>query len=265
MIIFTRTKIVELMISKNKIKLIKSLDEKKFRKENALFLAEGNKTVEECLPYFECKLLLATTEWLKRRHALPQWADIIEASPEEIKKASLLKSPQEVLALFKQPVYRQPSHEQLRNSLTLALDKVQDPGNLGTIIRIADWFGIENIFCSPDTADLYNPKVVQATMGAIARVKLFYLPLDDFFTRLPSDIPRFGTFLHGENIYESQFPTSGIIVMGNEGNGISDEVARHISHRLFIPNYPIGRATSESLNVAVATAITCSEFRRRSR
>jgi len=146
--------------------------------------------------------------------------------------------------------------------LCLALDEVQDPGNLGTIIRIADWFGIEHIFCSQGTADVYNPKVVQATMGALARVHVHYVNLSELIDSLP-DIPVYGTFLDGTNIYEQELSQTGIIVMGNEGNGISPEVRKVINRRLYIPNYPANRPTSESLNVAVATAITCAEFRRR--
>ena len=146
----------------------------------------------------------------------------------------------------------------------MALDDVQDPGNLGTIIRIADWFGIEHIFCSSGTADVYNPKTIQATMGAIARVKLHYCNLPDFLkSASQKNTPIFGTFLDGENIYTQELPANGIIIMGNEGNGISKQIAEMVTHRILIPNYPQGCETSESLNVAVATAIVCAEFRRR--
>lgn len=164
---------------------------------------------------------------------------------------------------FEQPHYDFDADVASR-SLCLALDDVQDPGNLGTIVRIADWFGIEHIFCSNGTADIYNPKTVQATMGAIARVKLHYCNLPEFIGNASEkNIPVFGTFLDGENIYTQHLPKNGIIVMGNEGNGISEQIARKVSHRLLIPNYPQGCETSESLNVAVATAIVCAEFRRR--
>lgn len=142
------------------------------------------------------------------------------------------------------------------------LDTVQDPGNLGTIIRIADWFGVENIICSKETADVYNPKTIQATMGAIGRVHLHYCDLCDFLDKVP-DIPLFGTFLEGKNIYEASLPANGILLMGNEGKGISSQLELRITQKLFIPGFPSGRKTSESLNVAIATAIACSEFRRR--
>ena len=138
----------------------------------------------------------------------------------------------------------------------------QDPGNLGTIVRLADWFGIRHIVCSPDTADLYNPKVVQATMGALARVKVYYTSLPDFLSQVDSSVV-YGTFLDGEDIYHTSLTKSGVIVMGNEGNGISAKLEPYIGKRLYIPNYPVGQPTSESLNVAVAAAITCAEFRRR--
>ena len=149
------------------------------------------------------------------------------------------------------------------DTLYLALDGVQDPGNLGTIIRIADWFGITDIFCSNETADIYNPKVVQATMGSIARVKLHYTDLKKLIGSLPPDYPIYGTLLDGTDIYKENLSAKGIIVMGNEGNGISPEIRKVINRKLLIPNYPIGRETAESLNVAIATAVTCAEFRRR--
>ncbi|EKC70747.1 tRNA/rRNA methyltransferase, partial [human gut metagenome] len=141
-------------------------------------------------------------------------------------------------------------------------DGVQDPGNLGTIIRIADWFGITHIYCSQDTADVYNPKVVQATMGSIARVKVEYGDLLGLVESLPADVPVYGTLLDGDNIYQQKLENRGLIVMGNEGKGISPALAKKVNHKLLIPNFPEGRATADSLNVAIATAITCSEFRR---
>ena len=151
--------------------------------------------------------------------------------------------------------------EAVRQSLCLALDDVQDPGNLGTIIRLADWFGIEHIICSQNTVDVYNPKTIQATMGGIARVKVHYTSLPDFIRSL-GDTPVFGTFLDGKNMYEQPLSANGLIVMGNEGNGIGKEVATLINRKLYIPNYPAGQETSESLNVAIATAVICAEFRR---
>ena len=145
----------------------------------------------------------------------------------------------------------------------MALDSIRDPGNMGTILRLADWFGIENIFCSIGTADIYNPKTIQATMGAIARVKVHYVDLPALINSIKEKAPIYGTFLDGEDIYRKELKNYGLIIMGNEGNGIGKECAEQVTERLFIPNYPAGRETSESLNVSVATAIICSEFRRR--
>lgn len=248
------------MLSKNKIKYIRSLELKKNRKEAQAFLAEGHKLVGDLLGHFPCQLIVATPRWL-HTHPEVQADEVIEVTDEELSRASLLKAPQEVLAVFTQPQY--PLRAEIaRKELCLALDEVQDPGNLGTIVRIADWFGIKHIFCSTGTADIYNPKTVQATMGAIARVELHYCNLPELLDSL-TDVPVFGTFLDGENIYSQELSSHGLIVMGNEGKGISPEVARFINRRLLIPNFPQGCETSESLNVAVATAITCSEFRRR--
>ena len=143
----------------------------------------------------------------------------------------------------------------------MALDDIQDPGNLGTIIRLADWFGIEHIICSPNTVDVYNPKTIQATMGGIARVKVYYTPLPDLIKSL-GDTPIYGTLLNGDNMYSQRLSRNGLIIMGNEGNGISKEVESLITRKLYIPNYPQSRETSESLNVAIATAVVCAEFRR---
>ncbi len=248
------------MLSKNKIKYLRSLELKKNRKEERVFIAENHKLVDELLGYFHCRILIATADWL-RGHSYLQADEIIEVTQEELSRVSLLKTPQEVLAVFEQPAYEY-SPEVINNSLCLALDDIQDPGNLGTIIRIADWFGIEHIFCSQGTVDVYNPKTVQATMGALARVKLHYCDLPALISSL-EDVPVFGTFLDGNNMYQEVLAPNGLIVMGNEGNGVSEEVSKLINRRLFIPNYPQERETSESLNVAVATSIVCAEFRRR--
>ena len=246
-------------LSKAKIKYIRLLEQKKYRKAEGVFLAEGPKLVEELLGKLRCRLLAATDEWLNR-NADPAVDELIAVSDDELQRASLLRTPQQVLAVFEQPQLAFdtsiPNH-----SLCLALDDVQDPGNLGTIVRLADWFGIEHIFCSHGTADIYNPKAIQATMGSIARVHVYYTELSDFFRRL-NDCPLYGTFLDGDIIYDTPLSTHGIIVMGNEGKGIHPELAQCITHRLFIPSYPPQRETSESLNVACATAIVCAEFRR---
>lgn len=249
------------MLSKNKIKYIHSLELKKNRKEEGVFIAEGHKLVGDLLGHFPCKLIVALPNWLEKNPKVTA-DEIIEVTPDELSRASLLKTPQDVLAIFEQPHY-ETSTDVMKHSLCLALDDVQDPGNLGTIIRLADWFGIENIFCSHGTVDVYNPKVIQATMGALARVKLHYCDLVKLITSV-KDIPIFGTFLDGNNIYGEDLSKNGLIIMGNEGNGVSKEVLKLINKKLYIPNYPTSRETSESLNVAIATAIVCAEFRRRS-
>ncbi len=248
------------MLSKNKIKFIHSLDTKKARKEENAFLVEGFKSVDEFLPSFHCKLLVATSSYFST-HPKCIADEIIEVTPEELSRASLLKTPQEVLAVFEQPFYKL-DFEAPSSSLCLALDGVQDPGNLGTIIRIADWFGIEDLFCSQNTVDVYNPKTIQATMGALSRVKVHYTDLIPFIQTL-HNVPVYGTFLDGDVIYQSELSPTGLIIMGNEGNGISPEIENIVTQRLYIPNYPKERKTSESLNVAVATSIICAEFRRR--
>lgn len=247
-------------LSKNRIKYIHSLELKKNRKADNVFLAEGPKLVGDLLGHFSCCFLIATAEWLSEQKHLPV-DDVTEVSEEDLSRASMLKTPQQVLAVFEQPNNDEDTSF-IDHSLCLALDDVQDPGNLGTIIRLADWFGIEHIFCSPKTVDVYNPKTVQATMGAIARIKLHYTPLPELIRSL-KDVPIYGTFLDGENIYEQPLSATGLIVMGNEGNGIGKEVESLINRKLYIPNYPADRKTSESLNVAIATTVVCAEFRRR--
>lgn len=247
-------------LSKNKLRLLLSFTKKKARDEQNLFLAEGNKLVRDLLPYFHCKTIVGTVDFFKKEEIRLE-SDCYIATKEELERLSLTRSPQAVWALFERKEHNLNLSE-LKEKLSLALDGVQDPGNLGTIIRIADWFGIENIICSSNCVDLYNPKVVQATMGAIARVKIHYTDLVKLMDSV-GDLPIYGTFLEGDIIYETPLSSNGIIVMGNEGNGISEEVKQRITQKLFIPNYPSNRKTSESLNVAVATSIVCSEFRRR--
>ena len=265
------------MISKNKIKYIRSLELKKNRNKERKFVAEGFKVVDDLLALQPADLIVATQEWLHGKHLAAQ-PEVIEVTEEELKKVSFLQHPQQVLAVFRQDTgcNKQDSNNSQEEAeeknfgfskintqeLSLALDGVQDPGNLGTIIRIADWFGITHIYCSQDTADVYNPKVVQATMGSIARVKVEYGNLLALVESLPADVPVYGTLLDGDNIYQQQLENRGLIVMGNEGKGISPALAKKVNRRLLIPNFPEGRATADSLNVAIATAITCSEFRR---
>lgn len=247
------------MISKNKIKYIRSLELKKNRNKEGKFVAEGFKVVDDLLALQPADLIVATQEWLHGKHLADQ-TEVIEVTEEELKKVSFLQHPQQVLAVFNQA--QDGDFSINTQELSLALDGVQDPGNLGTIIRIADWFGITHIYCSQDTADVYNPKVVQATMGSIARVKVEYGNLLALVESLPADVPVYGTLLDGDNIYQQQLENRGLIVMGNEGKGISPALAKKVNRKLLIPNFPEGRATADSLNVAIATAITCSEFRR---
>lgn len=256
------------MISKNRLKYVRSLEMKKYRKAEGVFVAEGHKLVGDLLDVFECKYLAATSEWLSANAAWVErqrrsGVEVDEVTDEELKRASFQETPQQVLAVFKQLTYEVDVNEVARKQLCLVLDDVQNPGNLGTIVRLADWFGIEHIFCSKGCADIYNPKTVQATMGGIARVRVHEADLPELLSRLDKDIPVYGTFLDGENMYGKELENRGLIVMGNEGKGVSKEVEAFVTERLYIPNYPEGRETSESLNVAIATAIVCAEFRRR--
>jgi len=249
------------MISKNKIKLINSLSQKKFRDETGLFVAEGTKLVLDLISAFHCSLLAATPDWLNENKDV-EADEVIEVDTNELNKITNQKSPQGVLAVFVKPEDTWKADE-LNHKLTLALDDIQDPGNLGTILRIADWFGIHDVFCSGHSADAFSPKAVQATMGALVRVKVHTVDLVEFLQSCAGKMPIYGTFMDGEVVYNKSLTQQGIIVMGNEGNGISRDVGRLVSERLLIPNYPIGQATSESLNVGIATALICSEFRRR--
>lgn len=231
------------MLSKNKLKLLRSLETKKGRGRHDLFLAEGPKVVGD--------LIKAGFQ-----------AEEIITDPTDVAKVSLLQHPQGVVGVFCLPGGAQDGAI-ATDRLTLALDGVQDPGNLGTIIRVADWFGITDLYCSRDTADCWNPKVVQASMGSIARVSVHYLDLVEAVGSLPGSFPVYGTLLSGSSIYDSRLSPEGLVIMGNEGSGISEDVRRLVNHQLLIPSYPLGRKTADSLNVAVATAIVCSEFRRR--
>ena len=260
------------MLSKNQIKLIKSLEAKKYRKREGLFVAEGPKVVGDLLRagYQPHSIYCSDDCSTPNTHHLTP----ILVTDDELHRISFLQHPQEVLAVFHIPESNQNSHcnatldhgqefSNLNSQLSLALDGVQDPGNVGTIIRIADWFGITNIYCSPDTADVYNPKVVQATMGSLAHVTITYCDLVPLLSE--ASIPIYGTLLDGEDIYQQPLSENGIIVMGNEGNGISPEIRQLITNKLLIPNFNSNTETAESLNVAIATAITCSEFRRMQR
>ena len=252
------------MISKSKIKYIRSLELKKNRLADNVFVAEGPKVVGDLLRVMRARLIVATQEWMSCNESECHGAEIIEVSADELRKVSFLQTPQDVLAVFNMPDRNDTDNCEVPiGKLSLALDGVQNPGNLGTIIRIADWFGITEIFCSNDTADAFNPKVVQATMGSIARVSIRYVNLSEMLSTLPDGFPVYGTFLDGEDIYQQTLSDEGLIIMGNEGNGISHEVGRLINRRLLIPNFSTSEDRAESLNVAIATAITCSEFRRK--
>lgn len=240
------------MLSKNQIKLITSLQQKKQRIVHQLFLAEGIKVIQELLDSKFELVQLYTTQNDFEEVSNEKKAVISET---ELKKITALSTPNSCLALFKIPKEKKTNE----SGLILALDAVRDPGNLGTILRLCDWFGIDQIICSKDAVDIYNPKVVQATMGSIARVNVNYCDLESFIKQ--TSLPVFGTFMDGKNIYKTPLPQEGIIIMGNEANGISPEIEKLIQNRLTIPRFGTLQKT-ESLNVATATAIILSEFRR---
>ena len=238
-------------LTKSQIKWVRSLQQKKFRDAEGVFVAEGEKCVNDLKGAFDLVLLISPEN----------------ATQTEIEQMSSLRTPQGVIGVFKKREDMGNGLLDMDDGLWVALDGVQDPGNLGTIIRTCDWFGVHHIVCSRDTADCYNPKVVQATMGALARVSVHYIDnLGDMLQQMQkADYPIYGTLLDGKDMYEpTAIPTKdkGIIVMGNEGNGISPEVRELVTHPLFIPSYPAEAATSESLNVSIATAIVLAEFRR---
>lgn len=245
------------MVSKSQISLIKSLQQKKFRREQRLFVAEGFKSVAEFIASgYRIHTVYHTPAVTAKMHKLPNKTNSEEISAAELQKMSSLTTPQEVLAVIHLPEWPKLTRNDLLNRFTLVLDGVQDPGNLGTIIRTADWFGIKNIICSEDTVDAYNPKVVQATMGSLARINLHYNNLAELLPQL--NLPVFGAMLDGENIYNTNFGTEGLIAMGNEGNGLRPEIQELITKSVTIPR--LGGA--ESLNVAIATALFCSEISR---
>lgn len=240
-------------------KLVASLDDARTRREEGLFKAEGTKCVLDTLGHFTMRHLFATRAWLDSHEAVLNGADATVVKRPDLERMTHMSTTPEVIAVYEIPA---PSLvPDLAGRLTLALDRIQDPGNLGTIVRIADWFGIGTVICSCDTVDIYNPKTVQATMGAIARVKVIYTDLAAILNA--SNVPVYGTFLDGENIYTAPLTPEGVIVMGNEGKGISPEVENSIDRRITIPSFPPGAPTVESLNVGMATAVAVAEFRRR--
>ena len=245
-------------MTRAEIQFVRSLNDKRTRDAEGLFIAEGSKLVEEIL----ASHLVVRHVYTTRREL--HGANIELVTPQEMERISQLKNANDTLAIVEQPRYRL-NREEVGKRLTLALDGVQNPGNLGTIIRLADWFGVEDIICSSECADCYNPKVVQATMGAILRVRVHYTSnLAELLSKsAAAGTPIYGTLLDGENIYTQELSSHGIIVMGNEGRGLSDACRRALTHKLFIPPYPANAPTSESLNVAMATGIIMAEFRRR--
>lgn len=243
-------------MTRSEIRFIRSLADKQARTASGLFVAEGSKLIDEILASgWEVEALYSTRGSFGGRAVM--------ISPAEMERISMLKTPNDSLATVRMPFVRTPRTADA-SRLSLALDGVRNPGNMGTIIRLADWFGIEDVYCSEDSADCFNPKVVQATMGAILRVRVHYLDLEALLARsAAASTPVYGTVLDGENIYSAPLTAGGIIVMGNEGQGISPACTAHLTHRLLIPPYPASRHGSESLNVAMATAVVCAEFRRR--
>ncbi|TRX42360.1 TrmH family RNA methyltransferase [Flavobacterium restrictum] len=240
------------MVSKNQIKLISSLHQKKFRLAHQLFFAEGVKCIQELLDSSLELDHLYTTQDDFDAVAKDKKSHIAES---DLRKISVLATPNTCLAVFKMP-----AEANIQNAgLILALDSIRDPGNLGTILRLCDWFGISQMVCSRETVDVYNPKVVQATMGSITRVNVNYVSLTDFLSS--TSLPVFGTFMDGDSIYKTALPQEGIVIMGNEANGIAAELEHLIKNRLTIPRFGALQQT-ESLNVATATAIVLSEFRR---
>lgn len=242
------------MVTKNQIKLITSLQQKKFRQTHKLFIAEGIKVISELLQSNFVLEHLFVTETIYKEIDESKRTLI---SNTEIKKISCLATPNNCLALFRIP----DSKKENSNGIVLALDDIRDPGNLGTIIRLCDWFGISQIICSEQTVDVYNPKVVQATMGSISRVNLVYTDLEKYLKK--SELPVYGTFMDGENVYAESLPKQAVLLLGNEANGISEKIENLVTKRISIPRFGTLQKT-ESLNVATATAIFLSEFKRNS-
>jgi TrmH family RNA methyltransferase len=239
-------------ISKNQLKLITSLSQKKYRQKHNLFIAEGVKVLNELLnSTFEIETLFCTDDF----ETSISEKKVVRISETELKKVSTLKSPNKALGIFKIP-----KEKALQNSgLTIALDAINDPGNLGTIIRLCDWFGINQLVCSKDTVDCYNQKVVQASMGSLTRVSIHYTDLENYITK--SNLDTFIADMNGQNVYKTKLPKEGILIMGNEANGVSEEIKSLLQYKISIPRFGETQET-ESLNVATATAILLSEFKR---
>lgn len=242
------------MLVKSQVKYIQSLSQKKLRDEEGVFVAEGPKIINELLQAGNPALrqVFGTAEWLATHPELPAGI-ALEVTPEELGKLSFLQTPNQVLGIFRKPVFSPSDHWQ--SSVSLMLDTLQDPGNLGTILRCADWFGIKRVICSKDSADVFNPKVVQSTMGSIARVEVIYEDLPAFIRQHPQ-VPVYATTLNGRSLQELGPVTAGIILIGNESRGIHEELLALASHRITIPR----KGQAESLNAAVATGIILSHI-----
>ncbi|MFO7868635.1 MAG: RNA methyltransferase [Bacteroidales bacterium] len=248
------------MLTKNKLKELSRYRYKKYRDADGVFIVEGTKSVLEVLRA-NCEIvsLIALESWIQKHTSVVQEDFVVTTNLDYLKKLSLLHTPQEVWALVKKKNEQQDASH---SSITLMLDGIQNPGNMGTILRIVDWFGFSTVMCSPDCVDVYNPKVVQASMGAVLRTHVMYLDLCDVLSK--STQPVFGTFLEGSTIYTESLPSKAYVVLGNEGTGISPEVAQYVTNSLSIPSGASISEGSESLNVAVAAGIVCSEFFRQS-
>lgn len=252
------------MLSKQITKIIQNLEKKKFREKYNLFKIEGEKLVAELLRSpLAVHAIIAYPEWIQANGHLLGKTQVLETDEKGMKAISNFQSLPHVMALAEIPNH--PYHpDEVAGTLSLVLNGIQDPGNLGTILRIADWFGVSHLLCDRDCASIYNPKCVQASMGAIFRVHAYYLDLPETIRQLKTKgMPVFGTFLDGENIYTSPLPSQGLIIMGNEGKGIAEDIGKLADFRLTIPNFTPAGASSESLNVGVATGIILSEFKRR--
>lgn len=249
-------------LSKAKSSLFKNLCNKKFRDKHGLFLAEGVKCAQDLMTSFEVEYIVTSQSQLECLNLPENYNDkILIATKEQINHISSLSTPQEFIAILRIPEIKENNLKLEKGKLYMALDGVQDPGNLGTIIRVCDWFGVDFIYASKDTVDVYNPKVIQATMGSLARVQVIYCDLKSLIKENP-EMPVFGTFLNGEDIFHCRLNDEGVIIMGNEGNGISKEMETEITNRLFIPPYDPHKH-GESLNVGIAAAITLAQFRNR--
>ena len=247
------------MLSKSQVSLLKSLQQKKHRKDNGLFLAEGYKSVVEFTgSRYVIEAIYYTPDFDPKVLKLSQKINLCEISPADMARISSFKTPPPVIATIKIPPVEPLAPNTLTNKFSLVLDGIQDPGNLGTIIRTADWFGIENIICSADSVDAYNPKTIQASMGSLARICITYTPVAAFLTSC--DLPVYGAVLDGASVYETSFNKEGLILLGSEGSGLSEAVKKLITKAITIP----GIGGAESLNVGVAAAIICSEVYRKS-